>query len=64
MCSNFYFERQLTEGFFVSPTSCPHKDKTLTNFSRVLFCRGHEEMQKQISEVTEIIHILYIQKKP
>lgn len=36
---------RLTEGFFVSPTSCPHKDKTFTSFSRVLFCRGREEME-------------------
>lgn len=30
-------QRWLTEGFLVSPTSWPHRDKTLTSFSLVLF---------------------------
>lgn len=30
---------KITEGFLVSPTSCPQSDKTCTSFSRVLFCR-------------------------
>lgn len=43
-CWHFLQKLYLTEGFFVSPTSCPHKDKTFTSFSRVLFCRGQEKI--------------------
>lgn len=37
------------------PTSCPHKDKTFTSFSRVLFCRRKEKM-KQLNLFIVIKH--------
>lgn len=46
-----YYEMYLTEGFFVSPTSCPHKDKTFTNFSRVLFCKRAKENKNILNKI-------------
>lgn len=48
----------LTEGFFVSPTSCPSRDNTFTSFSRVLFCRGKENTQILWINPFNLIHII------
>ena len=51
---------QLTDGFLVSPTSCPQRDSTLTSFSLVLFCRRRRSKNTRKTVTTVHLRLLFL----